>query len=180
MRSGSTPARCGRPAPVPQRIGAFRPWKDMGSRGPQAAGILRGSSSPRGPPGPWPSLMTGGCRARWQSVPPLVSRGGCAGRGAGRFLLPGLVMRATAPIAGAQGQPQADRHDHGRDVAERPDPGIGAGDAREDHQHPGAEEEGWAGQEPMAPVAGTKVGAATRSPGESADRPAGVPGGRSE
>ncbi len=61
----------------------------------------------------------------------------------------GLGRRGSALLADAgdrahrrgQRQPQPDRHHHGGDVAERPDPDVAVHDAREDHQNPGADKE---------------------------------------
>jgi carbamate kinase len=51
----------------------------------------------------------------------------------------GLVLLAC-PADRADGwgqrQPQADRHDHGREVAERPDTNVAGDDPGKDHQHP--------------------------------------------
>src|SRR5439155_14283592 len=60
------------------------------------------------------------------------------------------LLRPAGAGDGADGrrhrQPQRDRHDHGREVAEGPDPDVGAGDPGEDHQQPRADEEGRPGR----------------------------------
>src|SRR4051794_10079888 len=54
--------------------------------------------------------------------------------------------------ADGRGQPQAHGHDHGREVAEGPDPDVGARDAGEDHQQPRADEEGRPGRDDLEEV----------------------------
>src|SRR6266568_5732194 len=59
----------------------------------------------------------------------------------GRSALLALAAAGDRADGWSQRPPEPDRHDHGRDIAERPDPGFGSGNSREDHQQPRADEE---------------------------------------
>src|SRR6266567_5658198 len=67
-------------------------------------------------------------------------------------LLGALAGAGDGADGRGHGQPQPDRHDHGREVAEGPDSDVFAGDSGEDHQQPRADEEGRAGRHDLEEI----------------------------
>src|SRR5689334_7980791 len=61
-------------------------------------------------------------------------------------LLAALAGPGDRAAGRSQQQAQADGRDHGREITEGPDPGVGADDPGEDHQQPRADEEGRPGR----------------------------------